>query len=253
MKDNGFKLTVERSRRYPAQTITDVDYALLENTPAQAKNLLNGLERAAADIGVHVNAHKTEYICFNQNGYISTLNAISLKLVDKLTYLGSSVSSTEKDVNTRLVKAWTAIDWLSVIWKSDLTDKIKCSFFQAAVVSIRPNVCTTWTLIKHVEKKLNSNYSRMLLYGHLPPITRTIQVRGTRHAGYCWRSKGEFISDILLWTPSHGRAKSGRPARINIQQLCADTGCSLEDLLEAMDDKDKGRVRAREIRAGNAI
>ena len=65
-----------------------------------------------------------------------TLDGNSLKLVDKFTYLGSSVSSTEKDIDTRLTKAWTAIDRLSIIWKSDLTDKIKRSFFQAAVVSI---------------------------------------------------------------------------------------------------------------------
>ncbi len=76
-----------------------------------------------------------EYMCFNQRGDISTLNSSSLKLVDKFTYLGSSVSSTETYINTRLAKAWTASDSLSVIWKSDLTDKVKRSFFQ---VSIRP-------------------------------------------------------------------------------------------------------------------
>ena len=81
---------------------------------------------------LHVNAHKTEYMCFNQAGNISTIDGTSLKLVDKFTYRGSSVSSTEKDINTRLTKAWTTIDKLSVIWKSDLTDKMKRSFFQAA-------------------------------------------------------------------------------------------------------------------------
>ena len=75
--------------------------------------------------GLHVNAHKTEYMCFNQAGHISTLDGTSLKLVDKFTYLGSSVSSTEKDINTQLTKAWTAIDKLSVIWKPDMTDKMK--------------------------------------------------------------------------------------------------------------------------------
>ena len=75
-------------------------------------------------------------MCFNQTDNISTLNGSSLKLVDKFTYLGSSVSSTDTDINTRLTKAWTVIDRLSVIWKSDLTNKIKRSFFQAAVVSI---------------------------------------------------------------------------------------------------------------------
>ena len=78
----------------------------------------------------HVNALKTEYMCYNQTGDISTLDRTSLKLVDKFTYLGSSVSSTEKDIDTRLKKAWTAIDRLSIIWKSDLTDKMKHSFFQ---------------------------------------------------------------------------------------------------------------------------
>ena len=89
--------------------------------------------RAAADIGLHVNAHKTEYMCYNQTGDISTVDGSSLKLIDKFSYLGSSISSTEKDIDTRLTKACTAIDRLSIIWKSDLTDKMKRSFFQAAV------------------------------------------------------------------------------------------------------------------------
>ena len=59
-------------------------------------------------------------MCYNQTGDISTLDGTSLKLVDEFTYLGSSVSSTEKDIDTRLMKAWTAIDRLSIIWKSDL-------------------------------------------------------------------------------------------------------------------------------------
>ena len=94
--------------------------------------LLHSLERAAASIGLYVNAHKTEYMCYNQTGDISTLEGTPLKLVDKFTYLGSSVESTEKDIETRLTKAWTAINRLSIIWKSDLTDKMKRSFFQAA-------------------------------------------------------------------------------------------------------------------------
>ena len=85
-----------------------------------------------------------------------------LKLVDKFTYLGSSVASTEKDIDTRLTKAWTAINRLSIIWKSDLTDKMKRSFFQAAVASILLYGCTTWTLTKRLEKKQDGNYTRML-------------------------------------------------------------------------------------------
>ena len=133
IRENGFELTKKRSRRYPAKAITNADnadeIAILANTPNQAETLLHSLERAAAGIGLHVNAHKTEFMCFNQKGDISTVDWTSLKLVDKFTYLGSSISSTEKDLDTRLTKAWTAIGRLSIIWKSNLTDKIKRSFF----------------------------------------------------------------------------------------------------------------------------
>ena len=101
--------------------------------------------------------------------------------------------------------------------------------------------------------KFDVNYARMLqailykswrqhptkqqLYGHLPLITKTIQVRRTRHAGH---------RDILLWTPSHGRLKAWWPARTYIQKLCADTRCSLEDLPGVMDDRDGLWERIRE-------
>ena len=136
----------------------------------------------------------------------------------------SSVSSMEKDIDTRLTKAWTAIDMLSVIWKSDLTDKMKHSFFQAAFTSILLYGCTTWTLTKRLEKKLGGNYTRMLrailnksrrqhptkhqLYGHQPPITETIKVIRSRHARHCWRSREELISGIFLWTPSYSQGTS---------------------------------------------
>ena len=202
----------------------------------QAETLIHSLEQAVAGIGLYVNAHKMKYMCFNQRGDISTLNSGSLKLVDKFTYLGSSVSSTETDINMQLAKAWTAIDRLSVIWKSDPTDKIRCSFFPAAVMSILLYGCTTWTLTKQMEKKLDGNYTRMWailnktwrhhltkqqLYGYLSPIMKTIKVRRTRHAGHCWRRRDKLISDVLLWTTSHGQAKAGWPARTYIQQLCA--------------------------------
>ena len=154
----------------------------------------NESQQALASMSMHTNLNKC----------VTTKRATlppSLKLVDKFTYRGSSVSSTEKDIDTRLTKAWTAIDRLSIIWKSDLTDKMKRSSFQAAVVSILLYGCTTWTLTKRLENKLDGNYTIMLrailnkswrqnptkrqLYGLLPPITKTIQVRRTRHAGHC--------------------------------------------------------------------
>ena len=146
---------------------------------------------------------------------------------------------------------------------------MKRSFFQTAVTSILLYGCTTWTLTKRLEKKLDGNYTRMLrailnkswrqhptrhqLYGHLPPITKTIQVRRTRHAGHCWRSRDELIRDVLLWIPTHGRAKAGRPARTYIQQLCEDTGCCPEDLPRAMNDREEWRERVKDIRAASTI
>ena len=129
--------------------------------------------------------------------------------------------------------------------------------------------CTTWTLTKRMEKKLDGNYTRMLraiwnksgrqhptrhqLNGHLPPITKTIQVRRTRHVGHCWRCRDELISDVFLWTPAYGQAKAGRLSRTYIQQLCEDTGCSPEDLQEAMNDREKWRERVRDIRASGMM
>ena len=60
----------------------------------------------------------------------------------------------------------------------------------------------------------------------------------------------EFISDVLLWTPKYVRAKAAQPARTFIQQICEDTGCSPEDLPEAMNDREKWRERVRDIRTG---
>ena len=168
-------------------------------------------------------------------------------------YLRSSISSTENGINMRLSKAWTAINRLSIIWKSNLSNKIKYNFFQAGVISSLLYECTTSMLTKHIEKKLNRNCTRMLqailniswkqhpskqqLYSHLLPISKTIQIRWTRHARHCWRSKDELISNIL-WTPSHRCASVSRPIRTYLQQLCTDTGCRLEDLPEMMEDRD---------------
>ena len=96
-----------------------------------------------------------------------------------------------------------------------------------------------------LNKSWRQHPTRHQLYGYLPPITKTIQVRRTRHAGHCWRSRDELISDVLLWIPTYGRAKAGRPARTYIQQLCEDTGCSPEDLPEAMNDREMWRERVR--------
>ena len=126
--------------------------------------------------------------------------------------------------------------------------------FPTVVVSILLYGFITWTLTKRMAKKADRNYTRMLrailnksrkqhptkqqLHGHRTPIFKTIQIKRKRHAEYCWWSKGEFISDILPWTYS--------------QQELTYTGCRLEDLPGAMDDRDERQERAREICAKSA-
>ena len=151
-------------------------------------------------------------MCFNQRGKISTLKGGPLKLVDKFTYLRSSISSTKNDINAQLAKVKTAIDMLLVILKSGLTDKIKRSFFQVTVMSILLYGCTTWMLTKHMEKKLDGNNTRMLqavlnkswrqhpknnsCLATYHPSWKTIQVKWTKHAGHCRGSKEELISNV---------------------------------------------------------
>ena len=135
-----------RSRWYPT------DFALFPNIPAQAESLQQKLEQAAEDIGLYVNANKTENMYLKKKSHLHP-NCRPLKLADNFTCLGSSVSFTESNVNIRLSKMWTAIDRLSIIWKSDLSDRIKWDIFQATVVSILFYGCTIWTLNKmHREK-----------------------------------------------------------------------------------------------------
>ena len=108
-----------------------------------------------------MNANKMEYMCFKRKGVISTLSGRPLILVDKFTYLGSNVSSTESDVNICLVKAWTVIDRLLIIKRSDLSDKIKWDFFQSS------GCLNTTVWMHHMDtnksyrEKLNGNYTRM--------------------------------------------------------------------------------------------
>ena len=206
-------------------------------------------------------------MCYGPKGDIFTLDGKRLKVVDNFTYLGSDISSTERDINTRIGKAWTAMDRLSTIWKSDLANKLKRQFFQAVAVSVLLYGCTTWTLTKRLENKIDGSCTRMLraalnkswkqhptkkqLYGHLPPITQTIKERRTRHAGHCWRSS-ELISDVLLWAPTHGRTRPGRPTKTYIEQLSEDSGCHAEDLPRAMSDREEWRRRVMAIRATSA-
>ena len=130
--------------------------------------------------------------------------------------------------------------WNAISLVQDFKLMSPCPFPTTITITSRAPPCYNLTVLR----------SRHQLYGHLPPITKTIQVRRARHAWHRWRSKDELVSDVLLWTPTYGQAKAGRPARTYIQQLCEDTGCNPEDLPEVMNDREKWREMVKDIRAG---
>ena len=178
------------------------------------------------------------------------------KLKNSFTYLESSISSTEFDISMSLAKARTATNRLSIIWKSNQFDKIKMQFlpscnYASSTVWIHHTDAdeTQWGDLDGTAQECNELYwtnpggsiaaTSQQLFGHLPPISKTFQIKRTRHAGHCWRRKDALISDVLLWTLSHGRASVNRSARSYLEQLCTDTICSLEDLPEAMNDREE--------------
>ena len=260
-KELGLTLKPARSRRYPAEKITDADYAddltLLADKIAHAEKLLHSLETAAAGIGLYVNTKKTEYMCHRQDGQIKARNDTPIKKVDEAIYLGSNIALTEKDVQTRIAKAWGALNGLDVIWKSTLPEDMKRNFFRATVESVLLYGSTTWTLTKKLNDLLDGTYTRMLrailniswkqhptktrLYGHLPPISTTVRQRRLMFAGHCWRSKDEIASDLLLWDPTHGDTKRGRPHKTYVDQLLQDTDCEPDELRPTMEDRDLWR------------
>ena len=129
---------------------------------------------------------------------------------------------------------------------------MKCSFFQAAFVSTLLYGCTTWMLTKRMaatQKSCKQFWTSP--DGNTPHSSRctTTYPLPSRKLSKLDEpdmqdTAGEAeTSDVLLWTLSHGRAKAGRPDRTYIQQLCEDTVCSPEDLLEAMNDREEWRER----------
>ena len=167
-KCNEYGLTLElaRSSRFHTKKITDADYAddvaLLSDKSYNAQKLLYIQEKSAAFIGLHVNVTKTEYMCYNQDSTIDTLNKILLKKIDDFVHIGSNIASTEKDVLIRISKSWSALDRLRTIWKFTLPEQTKKGFFRAIVESVLLYGSSAWTLAKRLESKLNGIYTRML-------------------------------------------------------------------------------------------
>ena len=254
----GFTLTQRKSRRYPAVKITDADFAddiaLFSDNIKDAQELLDRLELAANEVGLYLNTSKTEFMMYNlTEGDIVTNAGTKLKCVEDFKYLGSWVHKSANDLNIRIALAWTALNKMTIVWKSSLSRQLKIRFFRATVESVLLYGSETWTLTKALKKRLDGTYTRLLrtalnvswedhitnrdLYQDLLPITEVIKERRLRFVGHCWRSKSELASKLILWDPSHGKRSRGRPAITFIDQLEEDTGIRRNELPKLMDDR----------------
>ena len=179
-------------------------------------------------------------------------------LLNRLSYQGEKAQSVQFAPSWRekLMDSWI-FQGISAIWNKNRLIQVwtwvTMPFSTTITITLYIYGNYTRMLRAILNKSWQQHPTRHQLYGHLAPITKTIQVRRTRHAGHCWRSRDELIRDVLLWIPTHGRAKAGRPARTYIQQLCEDTGCCPEDLPRAMNEREEWRERVRDIRAASTI
>ena len=255
----GFQLRKRQSRRVGAVAVTDLDFAddiaLLSEQIEQAQEMLERVEKAAVEIGLHMNAKKTKTMAYNQEKdiNITARDGSKLEQVHDFQYLGAWVDNTETDIKIRKAQAWKACNKLTKIWKSTLSRSIKISLFISTVESVLLYGCEAWTLTKRLEKQLDGCYTRMLrtvmgvhwsqhitnedLYQGLPRLSEKIRGRRLQFAGHCLRRDDELVSKLLLWQPSHGQRLRGRRKLNYVDSLTSDTGLRIEELQTAMLDR----------------
>jgi hypothetical protein len=156
---------------------------------------------------------------------IKTINGYALKLVNDYEYLGSYISSSEEDFNTRKGMAWSACNDLHKIWVLDLNLNMKIDIFKTLIEPILLNGSETWTLSSKLQKRVDGTYTRLLMrikniswkqhptkqqiYNNLPQVSKIIKRRRVQFAGHCFRASKEMASNFVLWKPnSTGRRNS---------------------------------------------
>ena len=160
----GFTLEQRQSKRYPARTLTDTDFAgdiaLLSDSIADAEVLLHKVESAAKEIRLTINSQKTEYKSFNNpQGNLVDTSGAPLSPVTDFQYLGSWVESAKKDVEVRIAKAWAACSKLNNVWQSDLSKDLKINLFRAAVESVLLYGSESWTMTDTLLKRIDGTYT----------------------------------------------------------------------------------------------
>ena len=268
--EKGLLLKARSSSRHPAKYITDTDFAddisLISSSLQNAQDLLLSLENAANCVGLYLNESKTEYMINSAKTFdtfeMKTLNGYILKLVNDYKYLGSYISSSEKDFNTRKGMAWSACNDLHKIWVSDLHLNMKIDIFKTLIEPILLYGSETWTLSSKQQKRVDGTYTRLLMrakniswkrhpteqqiYNNLPHVSEIIRRRRVQFAGHCFRASKEMASEFVLWKPNlPGRRNSCKLSYPDV--ISKDTGICLNDLGSAMGDKKvwSGLVKSR--------
>ena len=270
IQNSGFLLHRRRGPRNPAIHLTDTDFAddiaLISSQLEGAQRLLSSLESAANCIGLYLNELKTEFLTLNLDGslpkVIKTNSDVELKCVSDYKYLGSFISSSEKDFKIRKALAWSACNKLHKIWSSNLLDsEIKVKIFKSTVEPILLYGSETWSLTRKLEKHLDGTYTRLLrrvknlswrdhptkdlIYGSLRPISLVLRAKRVQFAGHCLRASSEVISSLVLWKP---RLEKQRSRKLTFTDtVCRDTGLNFSDLENAMRDRDSWRQRVESI------
>ena len=258
--EEGVQLSPKLGTRHQAKHLTDTDFAddiaLISRSIQGVQKLLSALEYASNCVGLYLNELKTEHLhkSFTNQPIVDvkTLNNSSLRRVDDYKYLGSFISSSEKDFQIRKGLAWAACNKLHAIWSSKLTDKIKLLTFHTIIEPILLYGSETWTMSKLQEKRLDGTYTRLLMrvkslswknhptlniiYGDSSKISDVLRKRRTQFAGHCYRAKNEVISSLMLWKPHHAASRSRKLSFPDV--LCRDSGIDKQDLGTAMGDRD---------------
>ena len=259
--NDGFTIEKRRSRRHQADNIADLDFAddiaLLNETIAEAENLLHRLEKSTQSSGLFLNAKKTKYMHINPttNDGIQSLDDVLIEKVEDFKYLGAYTNSNH-DIEIRIAQAWSALNSLDKIWKSRVVPKVKMMLFKSTVESILLYSCESWSLTSTLSKKLDGVYTRMLrkvkniqptahitnkaLYGNLPKLSSLIQKRRLQLAGHVIRGN-EPATKLLLWDPVHLKRKRGRPHKTLKKVIEEDTGLAKEEIVRLAKNRERWR------------
>ena len=256
LSSDGLTLKRKRSRRVPAEVLAELafadDIALMEDTIDKAETLLHKIEFATQSIGLFLNASKTKAMHLNPTAErnIHSLNGDEIEKVDELLYLGGYTSSS-RDINTRIGKAWGAINSLEKVWNSHVSTETKVRIFKSSVESILLYGCESWVMTNVAEKIVDGTYTHMLrrvknvswrdrltnaqLYGQIPKLSTTIKNRRLALAGHVARHN-EPANNLLFWSPEEARRR-GRPNITLKDVLEKDTGLTANEIRTAMADR----------------